>query len=75
MFVTWDRDHNLSSQSIHQFGSATLDNTSPHFADQTAMFARMQTKPVLFTEAQLAGHIEEDYVPGHREKRKVGEAR
>ncbi len=72
MFITWDRNHKLSSQSIHQFGSATLDSTSPHFSDQTAMFARMQTKPVLFTEAQLAGHIEEDYMPGHRGGARAG---
>lgn len=64
MFVTWDRDGKLSSKSIHQFGSATLDAASPHYADQTPLFARMQTKPVLFTEAQLAGHIRRDYRPG-----------
>jgi hypothetical protein len=26
----------------------------------------MKTKPVLFTRAQLAGHIEADYRPGER---------
>lgn len=64
MFVTWDRDGRLSSKSIHQFGSATLDAASPHYADQTPLFAKMQTKPVLFTEEQLAGHIRRDYRPG-----------
>lgn len=68
MFVTWDRSGRLSSESIHQFGSATLDAASPHYADQTPMFARMQTKPVLFTEEQLKGHIEEDYAPGWRRR-------
>jgi acyl-homoserine-lactone acylase len=66
MFVTWDRLGKLSSESIHQFGSATLDPHSPHYADQTPLFVAMKTKPVLFTEAQLAGHIEEDYAPGAR---------
>ena len=66
MFVKWDRNGKLSSESIHQFGSATLDATSPHYADQTPMFVKMQTKPVLFTDEQLAGHIEEDYAPGER---------
>ena len=28
----------------------------------------MKTKPVLFTAAQLAGNVEEDYHPGDREK-------
>jgi len=66
MFVTWDRAGALSSESIHQFGSATLDPHSRHYADQTPLFVAMKTKPVLFTEAELAGHIEEDYAPGER---------
>jgi penicillin amidase/acyl-homoserine-lactone acylase len=64
MFVTWDKDGKLTSQSIHQFGSATLDTGSKHYADQAPLFAAMKTKPVLFTRAQLQGHIEADYRPG-----------
>ncbi|HUB85264.1 MAG TPA: acylase [Rhizomicrobium sp.] len=64
MFVTWDRNGKLSSQSIHQFGSATLDKNSKHYADQVKMFVAMKTKPVLFTMAELKGHIEADYAPG-----------
>ena len=30
MFVTWDKAGKLFSESIHQFGSATLDAHSPH---------------------------------------------
>ena len=63
MFVTWDRNGVLASDSIHQFGSATLDATSPHYADQTPLFVAMKTNPVLFTEAQLAGHVKRDYRP------------
>ena len=63
MFVTWDRNGVLKSDSIHQFGSATLDAASPHYADQTPLFVAMKTKPVLFTEAQLAGHVTRDYRP------------
>jgi acyl-homoserine-lactone acylase len=66
MFVTWDRKGQLSSQSLHQFGSATLDASSPHYADQTPMFVAWQMKPVLFTEAQLAGNVEADYRPGQK---------
>jgi penicillin amidase/acyl-homoserine-lactone acylase len=66
MFVTWDKAGNVSSESIHQFGSATLDRNSPHYADQTPLFVAMKTKPVLFTQAQLAGHVEADYAPGKR---------
>lgn len=66
MFVNWDRFGRLSSESVHQFGSATLDKSSPHYADQTPLFVAMKTKPVLFTEEELKGDIEEDYAPGHR---------
>jgi penicillin amidase/acyl-homoserine-lactone acylase len=64
MFVSWDRNGKLSSQSIHQFGSATLDADSPHYADQSALFVGMQMKPVWFTEDELKGHVERDYRPG-----------
>jgi penicillin amidase/acyl-homoserine-lactone acylase len=68
MFVTWDKSGTLSSESINQFGSATLDSHSPHYADQTPLFVAMKTKPVLFTESQLAGNVEADYHPGEREQ-------
>jgi acyl-homoserine-lactone acylase len=66
MFVTWDKAGTLSSDSIHQFGSATLDAQSPHYADQTPLFVSMKTKPVLFTQGQLDGNVEADYQPGNR---------
>jgi penicillin amidase/acyl-homoserine-lactone acylase len=68
MFVTWDRNGKLSSDSIHQFGSATLDKTSKHYDDQVPMFVAMKTKPVLFTMNELKGHIEADYQPGQPHK-------
>jgi penicillin amidase/acyl-homoserine-lactone acylase len=68
MFVTWDKTGALSSESINQFGSATLDVRSPHYADQTPLFVAMKAKPVLFTPSQLAGNVEADYHPGEREK-------
>jgi penicillin amidase/acyl-homoserine-lactone acylase len=64
MLVSWDRSGVLSSQSIHQFGSATQDARSRHYADQAPLFASHGFKPVWFTEAQLAGHIVESYRPG-----------
>ena len=68
MFVEWDKNGKLTSDSIHQFGSATSNASSPHYADQTPLFAAMKTKSVLFTEDQLKGHVREDYVPGYRGK-------
>ena len=66
MFVSWDKSGRLTSESIHQFGSATMDKSSLHYADQSALFVAMKTKSVLFTRAQLAGHVEIDYRPGAR---------
>lgn len=64
MFVTWDRAGKVSSESVHQFGSATLDASSPHYADQTPLFVAMKTKKVWFTEDGLQGHVKADYRPG-----------
>jgi len=66
MFVTWDRAGVLSSESIHQFGSNAAWPKKPHYADQAPLFAAMKVKPVLFTEAQLAGQVKESYRPGKR---------
>ncbi len=68
MFVDWDRQGHLTSRSIHQFGSATQDATSPHYADQSPLFAAHKTKPVRFTEAELKGHVERDYNPSEAVK-------
>jgi len=67
MFVSWDKTGALRSESIHQFGTATIDQNSAHYADQSPLFVTMKTKPVLFTQSQLAGHIDADYRPGERE--------
>ena len=67
MFVSWDRNGRLSSQSVHQFGAASSRERSPHYADQARLFASQQTKRVYFTEAELAPHVLEDYAPGRRQ--------
>lgn len=66
MFVEWDRAGRLKSESVHQFGTATLDESSPHYADQAPLFAAMQAKPVRFEEDDLTDHIVESYRPGGR---------
>lgn len=63
-FVEWDRQGKVSAQSIHQFGSATLDAASPHYADQAPMFLREEMKPVWLDEAELRKHLEREYRPG-----------
>lgn len=66
MFVEWDRAGNLRSESMHPFGSATLDRSSPHYADQAPLFVGMQTKPVRFTREELEPYVKESYRPGER---------
>jgi len=68
MFVEWDEHGKLRSESVHQFGSATLDEGSPHYADQAPLFVAMKTRPVLFEERDLEGHVVEDYKPGARKE-------
>lgn len=39
LYADWDETGTVDIQSIHQFGSATLDETSPHYDDQAPLFA------------------------------------
>jgi acyl-homoserine-lactone acylase len=52
--ITFDAAGTVSSRAIHQFGSATLDEASPHHADQVERFAAKQLREVPFTREQLA---------------------
>ena len=63
-FVEWDKAGKLSAEGIHQFGSATLDKASPHYADQSPIFLKEQVKPIWFDEAELRKHLEREYRPG-----------
>jgi penicillin amidase/acyl-homoserine-lactone acylase len=64
MLVTWDKDGRVHSRSIHQYGSATLDETSPHYADQSPLFVQRQRKPVWLDEADIRVNLEREYRPG-----------
>jgi penicillin amidase/acyl-homoserine-lactone acylase len=63
-FVEWDKRGKVSAESIHQFGSATLDATSPHYADQVPLYLRQKSKPVWLDEADVRQHLEREYLPG-----------
>jgi acyl-homoserine-lactone acylase len=63
-FVEWDKAGKVSAQSIHQFGSATLDSASPHYADQAPLYLREEMKPVWLEEAEVRQHLEREYRPG-----------
>ncbi len=63
MFVEWDATGEVTSTSVHSFGSATLDEASPHYADQVPLFLKMQEKPVRLDLADLLEHASRDYRP------------
>lgn len=63
-FVEWSRSGELRSESVHQYGSATLDASSPHYDDQVATFLADRTTPVYFEENDLRAHLEREYRPG-----------
>ena len=64
LLVTWDADGQVHSRSIHQYGSATLDETSPHYADQAELFVERELKPVWLDEVEIRAHLERAYRPG-----------
>ena len=63
MVARW-ADGDVSSQSLHQYGSATLDETSPHYADQAQLFADRRLKQVLWHEAHIQAQLTRSYRPG-----------
>ena len=69
LLVTWDSSGRVHSRSIHQYGSATLDETSPHYADQAPLFASRRLKPVWLDEAEIRAHLEQEYRPGEELER------
>jgi penicillin amidase/acyl-homoserine-lactone acylase len=64
LLVRWGPQGQVQSFSLHQFGSATLEASSPHYADQAPLFARRELKPVWLGEADIRAHLEREYRPG-----------
>ncbi len=63
LIASWGPE-GVRSWSIHQYGSATLDASSPHYADQAVLFARRLLKPVWLDESDIRAHLEREYRPG-----------
>ncbi len=53
MLIEWPKGGAVRSESIHQFGAATLLTRSVHYNDQAALFAEERWKPVLFNAEAL----------------------
>lgn len=55
LYADWNGPRDVEIKTIHQFGAATLDETSPHYADQAQIFAAEEWKsPPMTLEALLA---------------------
>ncbi len=64
LFATWGESAGFHVETIHQYGSATLDARSPHHADQLGMFVDESVKPTELDEAELLLDGAKTYSPG-----------
>lgn len=48
IYVVWDSNKNQTSESIHQYGSATIDRSSIHYDDQMELYADEKLKNTFF---------------------------
>lgn len=65
MLIEWPAKGAVRSQSVHQFGAATVRTLSPHYADQAVLFAAERWKPVWFDPAALQANAEEAARPSY----------
>lgn len=62
--VEWDEDGEVSADVIHQFGAATVDASSPHYADQAPLFAAKQWRQALLDRSDVEANATCRYRPG-----------
>ncbi len=60
----WLADGTRNLKTIHQFGAATLDQSSPHYADQASLFGEEQWKTPAMTLDGVLAEATRDYRPG-----------
>ena len=66
IFAEWLADGSVKGSTIHQFGSATLDENSKHYDDQAALFVDEKFRPVLLDRADIEADASACYWPGKR---------
>ena len=49
IYVAWDANGKQSAETIHNFGAASSRPKSPHYADQSPLYAAEQMRPVALT--------------------------
>lgn len=62
--LSWDAEGQQKVRGIHQFGAATLDETSPHYADQAQDYVDEVLRDPLFDDEKRATKIQRSYRPG-----------
>jgi acyl-homoserine-lactone acylase len=62
--VSWDAQGDLKVRGVHQYGAATLDENSPHYADQAEDYANEVLHDPLFDDARRQSKIQRRYRPG-----------
>ncbi|HVY90057.1 MAG TPA: penicillin acylase family protein [Hyphomonadaceae bacterium] len=68
LIADWAPDGTYKLVDIHQFGSATVDASSPHYADQSPIFAAGQFKEPPMTLDAVLKEATRDYRPGKTSK-------
>lgn len=61
--VEWDANGAQTAEVVHQFGSATLDKTSRHYADQAPLFAAMKWRNALLNMEDVRANAVRVYSP------------
>lgn len=64
--VEWDAAGQQTAKIVHQYGAATLDETSPHYADQAELFAREDWRDALLTREAVEAAATCTYTPQTR---------
>lgn len=64
MVAEWMPDGARRLRTVHQFGAATLDQSSPHYADQAPLFAEEEWKTPAMTLDAVLAEATRDYRPG-----------
>lgn len=59
--VEWDENGGINSRTIHNYGSATLDETSPHYGDQVELFVDKDWKQVPLALEDVLKEATRDY--------------
>jgi acyl-homoserine-lactone acylase len=62
--VEWDKTGKQSASVVHQYGNATLDVNSPHYADQAKLFAAERWRSALFERSEIEAIATRIYRPG-----------